>query len=58
MLCLEPPCVRSVPIIYNYWLFLLPVYAIAGLLLVLALFVLNLTVVDGDIYGFIAMVNR
>ena len=41
----------------NYWLFLLPVYAIAGLLLVLALFVLNLTVVDGDIYGFILMVN-
>ena len=41
----------------NYWLFLLPVFAIAGLLLVLALFVLNLTVVDGDIYGFIFMVN-
>ena len=41
----------------NHWLFLLPVFAIAGLLLVLALFVLNLTVVDGDIYGFILMVN-
>ena len=41
----------------SYWLFLLPVFAIAGLLLVLALFVLNLTVVDGDIYGFIFMVN-
>ena len=41
----------------SYWLFLLPLFAIAGLLLVLALFVLNLTVVDGDIYGFILMVN-
>ena len=41
----------------SYWLFLLPVFAIAGLLLVLALFVLNLTVVDGDMYGFILMVN-
>ena len=41
----------------SFWLFLLPVFAIAGLLLVLALFVLNLTVVDGDIYGFILMVN-
>ena len=41
----------------NHWLFLLPVFAIAGPLLVLALFVLNLTVVDGDIYGFILMVN-
>jgi len=41
----------------NYWLFLLPAFAIAGLLLVLVLFVFNLTVVDGDIYGFILMVN-
>ena len=41
----------------NHWLFLLLVFAIAGLLLVLALFVLNLTVVDGDIYGFIFIVN-
>ena len=41
----------------NYWLFMTPVYALAGLLLVVALFVLNLTVVDGDIYGFIFMVN-
>jgi len=41
----------------NYWLFLIPVYALAGVLLVVALFVLNLTVVDGDIYGFIFMVN-
>ena len=41
----------------SYWLFLLPLFAISGLLLVLALFVLNLTVVDGDIYGFIFMVN-
>ena len=41
----------------SYWLFLLPVFAIAGFLLVLVLFVFNLTVVDGDIYGFILMVN-
>ena len=41
----------------SYWLFLLPVFAVAGLLLVLTLFVLNLTVVDGDIYGFIFMMN-
>jgi len=41
----------------NYWLFMIPVYALAGILLVVALFVLNLTVVDGDIYGFIFMVN-
>ena len=41
----------------SYWLFLLPVFAIAGILLVMALFVLNLTVVDGDIYGFVLMVN-
>ena len=41
----------------SYWLFLLPLFAIAGLLLVLTLFVLNLTVADGDMYGFIFMVN-
>ena len=41
----------------NYWLFLFPVFAIAGVLLVLGLFALNLTVVDGDLYGFILMVN-
>jgi len=36
---------------------MIPVYALAGVLLVVALFVLNLTVVDGDVYGFIFMVN-
>ena len=41
----------------NYWLFMIPVYALAGILLVVALFVLNLTVADGDIYGYIFMVN-
>ncbi|XP_065918464.1 uncharacterized protein [Dysidea avara] len=41
----------------NYWLLMMPLYALAGILLVVALFVLNLTVVDGDIYGFIFMVN-
>ena len=41
----------------NYWLFLIPAFAIAGLLLVLVLFVFNLTVVDGDINGFILMVS-
>jgi len=33
----------------NRWLFMIPVYALAGILLVVALFVLNLTVVDGDV---------
>ena len=41
----------------NYWLFLIPAFALAGLLLVLVLFVFNLTVVDGDINGFILMVS-
>ena len=41
----------------NYWLFLIPAFAIAGLLLVLVLFMFNLTVVDGDINGFILMVS-
>ena len=39
----------------NYWLLLLPAFAIAGLFLVL--FVFNLTVVDGDINGFISIVS-
>ena len=41
----------------NFWLFMIPVFALAGVLLVVVLFVFNLTVVDGDIYGFIFMVN-
>ena len=41
----------------NYWLFLLPVFMIAGILLVLFLFTLNLTVVDGKINGFILYIN-
>ena len=41
----------------NYWLFLLPVYMIAGMLLILLLFMLNLTIVDGKINGFILYVN-
>ena len=41
----------------NYWLLMILVYALAGILLVVTLFVLNLTVVDGDMNGFILMVN-
>ena len=41
----------------NYWLFLLPVFMLAGLLLVLSLFLLNITVVHGNINGFILYVN-
>ena len=41
----------------NHWLLLIPVFAIAGLLLVVTLFVFNLTVVDGDIYGYILMIS-
>ena len=41
----------------NYWLFLLPVFVIAGVLLVLSLFLLNITVVHGNINGFIFYVN-
>ena len=41
----------------NRWLLLIPVFAVAGLLLVVALFVFNLTVVDGDIYGYILMIS-
>ena len=41
----------------NYWLFLLPVFVIAGVLLVLSLFLLNVTVVHGNINGFILYVN-
>ena len=41
----------------NYWLLLTPVFMLAGILLVLSLFVLNLTVVDGKINGFILYIN-
>ena len=41
----------------NDWLFLIPVFAIAGFLLVGILFLLNLTVVNGDINGYILMTN-
>ena len=41
----------------NYWLLLVPVFLIIGILLVLVLFVLNLTVVEGKINGFIIYAN-
>ena len=41
----------------NTWLFLTAVCAVAGILLVVLLFLLNLTVVDGDIYGVLVCVN-
>ena len=41
----------------NYWLLLIPVFLIIGILLVLVLFVLNLTVVEGKINGFIIYAN-
>ena len=41
----------------NQWLFLIPVFLLAGLLLVVMLFTLNITVVDGKINGFIFYVN-
>ena len=41
----------------NYWLFFIPVFLIIGIALVLALFILNLTVVEGKINGFIFYVN-
>ena len=41
----------------NMWLLLIPVLAVAGVLLVWLLFALNLTVVDGHIYGYILYVN-
>ena len=41
----------------NYTLMLLPGFFIAGILLVCLLFILNLTVVDGKINGFILYVN-
>ena len=41
----------------NYWLFLLPVFMVAGILLVLSLFLINVTVVHGNINGFILYAN-
>ena len=41
----------------NYMLWLLPIFFIAGILLVFSLFTLNLTVVDGKINGFIFYAN-
>ena len=41
----------------NTWLLLIPTLAVAGMVLVWLLFTLNLTVVDGDIYGYILYVN-
>ena len=41
----------------NYYLFLIILFAIAGFVLVLLLFTLNLTVTDGDVNGFISYVN-
>ena len=41
----------------NKWLILLPEFILAGVGLVLALFALNLTVVDGMINGFIMYIN-
>ena len=41
----------------NQWLFLILIFLVAGLLLVIMLFALNITVVDGKINGFIFYVN-
>ena len=41
----------------NYWLLLIPAFMLAGLLLILILFAINLTIVDGKINGFILYVN-
>ena len=41
----------------NYWLFLLLLFMLAGVILILSLFALNLTVVDGKIHGFILYAN-
>jgi len=41
----------------NIWLLLIPACAVAGVLLMLFLFKLNLTVVDGDIHGFLLYAN-
>jgi len=41
----------------NAGLFLIPVFAVVGLLLVFILFVFNITITDGKLYGFISFVN-
>jgi len=41
----------------NYWLLLIAVFLLYGLLLVLLLFTLNLTIVDGKTNGFIWYTN-
>ena len=41
----------------NQWLFLIPAFMVAGLLVIILLFALNITVVDGKINGFIFYVN-
>jgi len=41
----------------NYGLFLITFFAVVGVLLIILLFLLNLTVANGDIYGFVAFVN-
>ena len=41
----------------NYGLFLIVFFAVAGIMLVVSLFLLELTVVKGDIYGFVFFVN-
>ena len=41
----------------NYWLFLIPAFLVIGIMLVLALFALNLTVIEGKINGFILYAN-
>lgn len=41
----------------NIGLLIIPILAVAGVLLVMMLFTLNLTVVNGNIYGFIVFVN-
>jgi len=41
----------------NYGLFLIILFAAVGVILIILLFLLNLTVVNGDIYGLIVFVN-
>jgi len=41
----------------NVWLLLLPIFLLAGVLVVISLFTLNLTVVDGKINGFLLYVS-
>ena len=41
----------------NFGLFSIPLFAVAGMLLVILLFMLNITALNGNIYGFIFFVN-